>query len=585
MVRLNVGEVPFFRQELVLEFGFWIAVLLLSAILLATRPGIFQRLEVFGKTLARKRGLAVALVILAALGLRAILLIQIPRPDPEVHDEYSYLLQAATFASGRVTNPTPAAWEHFETFHVNMRPTYQSMYPPAQALILAAAEIVRVHPWWSIWLSVGFMCGAICWMLQGWVPPQWALLGGLFCVIRFSTFSYWANTYLGGPLAAIGGALVLGSLPRLKRHPRARYGVLFALGLALLANSRPYEGFIFSLPPIVVFLKWLFGAWKRREAKNVFVPAASVLVVVTLAMGYYNWRGTGDPLLMPYVSNQAQYHVTKPFIWQTRYAVPEYRHQVMRTFYVIHELPDYLNRANPDGLATLLRRPFNVYYEFYIWPMLIPTVFALWAMMKSQRMRLFSIMLLWMVAGLVLEQWAPQAQYAAPVLGLAIGVVIYGLRLTWTWQPRGIPLGPMLVRSAVLSVFVLALSALVLRLINPFGLKPDMDRFPENLERTRLESQLERTPGQHLVLVHVRRSDRGSIFWIYNEPDLNHAKIIWAHDMGDTENQELIRLYPNRRVWMVDKDNAINRLVPYAPSPQLAGFTQNAYLGEAHAQQ
>src|SRR6185503_985198 len=198
--------------------------------------------------LARRRTLAVVGVVGLAMSLRIVLLPLIPIPMPAVHDEFSYLLMADTFAHGRITNPTHPLWKHFETFHEIQKPTYTSMYYPAQGAFLAVGQVVFRNPFWGVWLSAGLMCGAICWMLQGWVRPSWALIGGLLAVIRLGTVSYWANSYWGGAVTALGGTLMLGALPRLKSSWSVGNAGLMGLGFSLVALSRPYESIFFAVP-------------------------------------------------------------------------------------------------------------------------------------------------------------------------------------------------------------------------------------------------------------------------------------------------------------------------------------------------
>ncbi len=140
-------------------------------------------------------------------------------------------------------------WTHFETIHVTMKPTYMSMYFPAQGLVLAAGKVLTGHPWYGILLMTAFMCAAICWMLQAWLPPTWALLVGCWRSCDLGLFSYWINTYSGaGSIAALGGALVLGALPRFMKTLRLRDGTVDGNGRRSPRHFPPVRGHAFMSP-------------------------------------------------------------------------------------------------------------------------------------------------------------------------------------------------------------------------------------------------------------------------------------------------------------------------------------------------
>jgi len=84
-----------------------------------------------------------------------------------------------------------------------------------------------------------------------------------------------------------------------------------------------------------------------------------------------------------------------------------------------------------------------------------------------------------------------------------------------------------------------------------------------NLERAAMVRQLRRLPGPQLVIVSYGSHHDVDREWVYNEANIDAAKVVWARDMGKGGNEELLQYFPNRKTWFLEGDSPVPRLVPY----------------------
>ena len=50
--------------------------------------------------------------------------------------------------------------------------------------------------------------------------------------------------------------------------------------------------------------------------------------------------------------------------------------------------------------------------------------------------------------------------------------------------------------------------------------------------------------------------------WVYNPADIDAAPVIWAHDLGEAENERLRRYYAGRSFWLFEPDESM-KMLPY----------------------
>ena len=515
------------------------------------------------KYIAHRQWLCVTLIGLIAFAGSASIGLIVSIREPKLHDEFSYLLAADTFVHGRLTNPSHPMWVHFESFHIIHQPTYMSKYPPGQGLALAAGQLIAGHPIVGVWLSFGLMCAAICWMLYAWVSPRWAIWGGVLALINpvLGIAGYWAQSYWGGAVAATGGALVLGGIRRLIQQPHVRDSLLTGVGLAILAHSRPFEGLLVSVP-VGTFLLMRIGRQRGQELRvsirKIALPILFILVLTIIGMGLYNLRVTGNFLRMPYQIHEQTYAMAPVFLWQKLPPEPEYRHQAIRDFHANYALPFYTSQRSIPGFLQedvypLLSLEFLALNIFLIpvivaFPVLIPwTLRNRWA---RRGLLIYFVLIL----GLLTEtfKWP---HYLAPIMGLNYYFVLNAFRLT-RWRNK---------RTGDFMLRLTLLLAVVALLVSLHGTIKKASSSLWTNQRVQLLQQLKQKDGKHLIVVSYGRRHSFHDEWVYNEADIDGARVVFARAINSRQDCQLAEYFKFHRLWLleVDADDSMPELKPY----------------------
>jgi hypothetical protein len=520
-------------------------------------------LERTGLKLAEKTWLSMALLAILPVALRLILLPDHRIPSPDIYDEFGHLFVADTLRHFRFANPSHPLHQFFETFFILQQPTYSSIYPLGQGIMLAIGQAVFGTPWAGVVFSTAAFCSLCYWMLRAWVTPGWALIGGLLAIFEFGPLSGWMNNYWGGAFGATLGCLVFGSLPRLMETGRKRYAILLAAGLGLHVLLRPYE----SLFLLIAVALYLLPALRRREdVKRLLRNAAPAIAAsLLLALGItmlQNKSVTDSWTTLPYQLSQHQYGVPAGLTFQpnptphselTPQQEMEYKSQLAFRSNAPETIDSYLER-----LRYRIR-----YYRFFFLPPLYLAILAFLAAIRNYRF-------VWVCATIALfalgTNFFPafQLHYVAAVTCLFVLVSVAGCRQISQWNPD----------AARLLVFLCVAHFTfwyAMHLVDGQDFSMDARRYetwdglnhcnPER--RLVVNEKLAAIPGKLIVFVRYWPQHIFQEEWVYNEADIDHARVIWARDLGEPENKKLRDYYPDRAVWLLEPDARPPALEPY----------------------
>ena len=546
-----------------------LAVAAVLVALLLTRSWI----EPLLRRLAARPGWAMLVLAVLPVALRLALLPLHPVPTPSGADDFSYILLGDTLAHFRLANPPHVLHQFFEGVFTLQEPTYSSMYPLGQGIVLAIGQLVFGLPWAGVVLSVAALCALCYWMLRAWVSPLWAFVGGLLAVVQFGPLSQWMNCYWGGAVAACSGCLVFGALPRLREGWRTRDAALLGAGIALQMITRPFESIFLVLGVMLFFVPVLRkpNEWRRLlRTAAVAVLAASPVVPLTL---FHNKAVTGSWATLPYQLSRYQYGIPQTFTFQPN-PVPHRpltmeQEQGYRAEVTIHgEEPLTLG-----GYLGLLGNSVR-YYRFFFLPALYLALPVFLACVRQYRFLWVLLCALVYALGTNFDPYF-HPHYVAAITCLCVLMSVKGLELLSRWKPVGRQAAGviLLLCAAHFGIWYGLHATANQRFLMGLGQYETWDyiNWGDPQGRIQINQRLAEAPGRQLVFVRYWPRHRFRT-WIQNAADIDRARVVWALDLGSVENEKLLRYYPDRTAWLVEPDAWPPRLTPYQAETSASPF-------------
>jgi hypothetical protein len=234
---------------------------------------------------------------------------------PAYHDEYSYLFQAETFVTGRLSFPShPTAARMFDQMHVLNEGHFASRYFPGTGLWIAPF-LVLGNPFAAQWLATVIVCVFVFLIGRELSCNGVGLLAGLLAALSPGLMLF-GNLLLAHQPTLVGLGLFSYSFLRMQRlledACRSTFtgslksaivaAILSGIGLSFAMLCRPMTAAGVGLPFGLWLAWWLVrNAQRHKRAATILVCGFAIPLTVGFATAaVYNVNTTGSALTTPY---------------------------------------------------------------------------------------------------------------------------------------------------------------------------------------------------------------------------------------------------------------------------------------------
>jgi hypothetical protein len=248
---------------------------------------------------------------------------------------------------------------------------------------------------------------------------------------------------------------------------------------------------------------------------------------------------------MPYTLYAKQYQVAPLFYWQSpRDPPPDYRHPRIASYWTGYDLNEWHQQSTWSGFARGAWDKLRTMAIAFVAPatLALALIGLPWVITRRAEARRAAIVLIaFLIVHVCTTPWM-RMHYMGPIVPAFVALVTFCLI-----ELHRLHFATAVLARAVVAVQLAAPVAQIVAMVqnpNPQGIA----RQVQVIER------LNRLPGEDLVLVAYTPGLQHLFEWVYNPADVDRAPIVFAHDMGNERNRELLEYYPNRRVWRLVVD-------------------------------